>query len=258
LGVSGPVIEKLFRFVAPDRPVSAERITRLLDPVPSLAVLDGVNEGMSLHAAAIREEDGAATFRRRLVKPFTASGAAVLSADHVIKDQEKRGRYALGSIHKGNALNGSLILLENADPFGRGERGRSHVFITKDRPGHLRRHGRATKTPGKTFMGELIVDDRQLYTPDLELLITAPAEDQPIAVGDLSDDDRVLAVVVDVIGKTGEANVRTVRAAAGIAKDRTDNAIERLKVAGRLIESAGARRARLFTVAQDLSSLGGS
>jgi hypothetical protein len=141
--------------------------------------LDGVNEAMSLNGWGIREEDGAGAFRRHLVKPFTQAGAAVLSLDHVVKDREKRDRGPLGSIHKGNGLSGSLILLENAEPFGRGMRGASHVFVTKDRPGFLRREGRPGKLPGKTFMGTLAVDDTRNFHDYLVLSFHAPkpAED---------------------------------------------------------------------------------
>lgn len=189
LGVPDDQVLALLRFVGPEQPVSPQVLARLLDPAPSLVVHDGVNEAMALHGWAIREEDGAADFRRHLVKPCTSVGAAVLSADHVVKDKESRGRYALGSIHKGNALNGALLVLENAEPFGRGQRGRSHVYVTKDRPGHLRRHGRATKTPGKTYVGELVIDDTRQHVDYLDLAFLAPdpehraeSEAQPVGV----------------------------------------------------------------------------
>lgn len=186
LGVPAHTIRDGFRFVGPATPVTPAQIIRLLDPVPSLTVLDGQNEGMALHSQAIREEDGAAAFRRLMVKPWTDAGAAVLACDHVVKDKEARGRYALGSIHKGNALNGSLILLENVDPFGRGQRGASRVYAVKDRPGHLRRHGQGTKTSGKTYLGSLSVDDTRRYRDALDLAFLAPAEDVP----DLEDKAR--------------------------------------------------------------------
>lgn len=189
LGAPADQVLALLRFVGPEQPVSPQQLTRLLDPAPSLVVHDGVNEAMSLHGWAIREEDGAAAFRRHLVKPCTSAGSAVLSADHVVKDRESRGRYALGSVHKGNALNGALLVLENAEPFGRGQRGRSHIYVTKDRPGHLRRHGRATKTPGKTYVGELVIDDTRQRVDYLDLAFLAPdpehrgeSEAQPVAV----------------------------------------------------------------------------
>lgn len=253
LGVSDEAIRDRFRFVGPDEPVRPDRLAALLEPAPSLVVLDGVNEAMSLHGQGIREEDGAAAFRRLLVKPCTAVGAAVLSADHVVKDREKQGRGPLGSVHKGNGLSGSLIMLENAEPFGRGQRGRSHVFVTKDRPGHLRSNGRATRMPGKTFMGELVVDDTRLHRSYLDLVIWAPAEPQAEDAAPLSRneaDDTLVLSVVKTLAEEGEVNLRKVRAHSGMSATRTDNALQRLTDAGLLQETSGPNRSRLFSVSE--------
>lgn len=243
LGATEEWILKLFAFVGPEQRGNAVRIAALLDPVPSLVILDGVNEAMSLHGWAIREEDGAAKFREHLVKPFTRAGAAVIVADHVVKDVERRGRGPLGSIHKANAVNGTLILLENAEPFGREQRGASHVFVTKDRPGFLRRHGRQTKVPGKTYMGTLVVDDRRLRDPWLELSFIAPAEKPAAATPDgvgadpnQEVDDRVFAVVGELVADGHKPTVRKIRAAAGMANTKVADALTRLVLAGRLTE----------------------
>jgi hypothetical protein len=247
-------IERQFLFVGPDEPATEERLTTLLEAGPSLVVFDGVNEAMSLHRWGIRDEDGAAMFRRRLVKPFTAIGAATLAADHVVKDKEKRGRDPLGSIHKGNGLTGTLVLLENADPFGRGLRGRSHVYVTKDRPGFLRRQGRPDRrTPGKTFMGELVVDDSRIHVDHLEMRFWAPKDettdeaDRPTPKRE-ADEAEVLAAIAAIVAARREANMRAVYAASPFGKDRTGNAVERLLIRGALHETTGERRARVFTV----------
>lgn len=258
LGVPDETILERLRFVGPEEPVTPERLTRLLNPAPTLVVLDGVNEAMSLHGWGIREEDGAAAYRRRLVKPCTRVGAAVLSADHVVKDKEKRDRGPLGSIHKGNGLSGSLILLENADPFGRGMRGISHVYITKDRPGFLRRNGRPTKTPGKTFMGELVVDDTRTFVDYLELKLWAPREedatDEPKRGTQECDDEMVMGAVKSVIASGHPATITRIRARSVLRGVATDSALERLVMDGRLKEEKGPRNSRVFTVSQDQSS----
>ena len=84
----------------------------------------------------------------------------------------------MGGTRSGNRI---ALVLENVEPFGRGLRGRSNVFITKDRPGHLRAHGKATKTPGKTFVGTLVIDDTG--TPDfIEFYAPKDDEDAPESV----------------------------------------------------------------------------
>lgn len=178
----------------------------------------------------------------------------MLSADHVVKDQDKRGRNALGSIHKGNGITGSLISLENVAPFGRGARGASHVFVMKDRPGHLRRHGKPTKLPGKTYVGTLIVDATYAEIDQLDLVFTEPPEDTksaPAVTQNEADDAKVLEVVGKLAADGHVANLRAVRAASDIRKDRTEDALTRLVFAGQLHEGTGTRNARIFTVAQD-------
>lgn len=264
LGVGSADILALFRFVGPERPVSPAALAALLDTAPSLVVLDGVNEAMSLHAQGIMDPDGSAAYRRRLVKPCTRAGAAVLSCDHVSKDPERRGRGPIGSVHKGNGLSGSLIVLDNADPFGRGARGRSHVFVTKDRPGHLRRHGRPGKERGKTYLGELVVDDTQAVSPDLLLRFYAPRQNEGDADGDgealppghVSAEEilqEVLATVEKIAADGHEPTVRKIRAAASFRSATVDTALERLVMAGALTESVGARNARVFTVSVTVS-----
>lgn len=249
LGVGKPAIDKLFRFVAPHHPVTALALARLLDPPPVLVVLDGINEAMALHGWGIRDEDGAAKFRRHLVMPCVRVGAATLGCDHVVKDREARGRHALGSIHKGNGITGSLILLENAEPFGRGERGRSHIYVTKDRPGHLRRHGRAdAKTPGKTYLGELVVDDTQLRTPDLELMFWAPTETTgaPKPANTVEGarlevkheaDVHVLEAVDALLAAGHVAGLNTVCAKSPYGKGKTSESLTRLVLTGVLRET---------------------
>ena len=64
LGVPEKDILARFHFVAPNEPVDAAALAVLLGHSLSLVVLDGVNEAMSLNGWSIREEDGAAAFRR--------------------------------------------------------------------------------------------------------------------------------------------------------------------------------------------------
>jgi hypothetical protein len=206
VGVSDADIQNLLTFVAPTRALNKEWLAPLLDPPPALVVHDGVNEAMALHDAEIFGVDGTSEFRRRLVAPFRAVGAASLACDHLPKGADGSSRDAYGSVHKGNALDGSRIMLENVEPFGRGMRGRSNVYVTKDRPGYLRAHGKASKTPGKTFMGTLVVDDTG--TPDF-VEFYAPKDDEDeagvVTPAELAD------IVYDVIKALPDQTVVSLR-----------------------------------------------
>lgn len=251
LGTPVTDIARNLTFVAPSRASRAGWLAELLAaPAPTLVVHDGVNEAMSLHGADIMAADGAATFRRNLITPCLRAGAATLSCDHVVKNSEGRGRDAYGSVHKGNALDGARIVLENVDPFGRGLRGVSHVFVTKDRPGHLRAQGKPTKIPGKTFLGTLVVDGTPGAGPDV-LMFWAPTDreeddghgDASVTLVELGDIVHgVIAALPD--GKVGSqrqlfAEMR--RAGQSHREQAIRMAVDDLLVAGRLTEVPGRR-----------------
>ncbi|OCB38781.1 hypothetical protein A5675_15345 [Mycobacterium malmoense] len=259
LGVDADAIAAGLRFVAPRWPARIEWIVPLLTPAPGLVVHDGVNEAMSLIGADIMAADGAARFRRLLITPFLRVGAASIACDHLPKDREGRGHDAYGSVHKGNALDGARYVLENATPFGRGLRGVSHLFVTKDRPGQLRSHGRPTKLPGKTFMGTLVVDD-MTRGPDFFVRLFAPNEenDGPSAANPLADN--VYDVVAGMAGQTAPS-LRLLLAAMRQAGHKVRDgdvrdAVDDLLVAGRLSEVSGPRNARGFRATAALKNDG--
>jgi len=243
LGVTAAQIRQHLRFVAPGRPVRGAWLAPLLDPPPVLVVHDGINEAMSLQGDDTNQADGAATFRRTIIKPFLAVGAASLSCDHVVKNSEGRGRYAIGSGHKVNAIDGAAFLMENIEPFGRGMRGASSVYVTKDRPGQLRAHGKPTGLPGKTLIGVLAVDATG-DSPDF-LVFHAPkdgdttAEQKP---GDNLTDEvyKTLVAMPEHTAKSGRV-LRTAMRNAGIKFSTTAciAAVDDLVFVGRITEIPG-------------------
>jgi len=142
LSASPDVIRAQFHYLRPDAPlrgVHAGDLAALLGDVkPTLAVLDGITEGMALHGLDPNKNQDAALFGTLVTKRLTNAGAAAVSLDHVVKDRENRGRYALGAVHKLNGLSGAQYVLTNRHPFGVGLTGRSTIAIAKDRPGQLR------------------------------------------------------------------------------------------------------------------------
>lgn len=148
-------------FVGPGRPIDDVAMARLVDFKPRLVILDGVNEAMALHGVRINDPEGTAAFRRKMVKPFTAIGAAVLSLDHLVKDSEaaKQG-YSFGSVMKVNALDGCQLLLRNLEPFGEGRIGTSILQVMKDRPAQLRKHGTPSEVPRIFNIAKMVIDSQ--------------------------------------------------------------------------------------------------
>ena len=129
----------------------------------TVAVLDGVTEAMMLCGQSPRDESDVTKFWNILPRRLARSGAATLLIDHVVKDAEDRGRWAIGSEHKLAAIDGSSFTLESVTPFGRNKTGMARLIITKDRPAYLRQHcenGKVmaefhVKSTGETMDAEL-------------------------------------------------------------------------------------------------------
>jgi AAA domain len=150
LGADRRNIADRFAYFRPDAPITTgdnrSHLGQALgDLHPTLAVLDGVTEAMTMHSLDPLSNRDVAEFGRILPRWITGFGAAVVTLDHVVKNGDARGRYALGAVHKLNGLNGAAYTLEARNPFGVGVTGRSGLFISKDRPGQLRRHAANSK-----------------------------------------------------------------------------------------------------------------
>lgn len=251
LGVSPERMVGQLCFVAPQRPVHTEWLTALLVPAPTLVVHDGLNEGMSLHGNDIMGAEGWSAFRRRLVTPCLRAGAAVLACDHLPKNVEGRGRDAYGSVHKGNAIDGARIVLENTKPFGRGLRGVSYVFVTKDRPGQLRAHGRPSSTPGKTFVGTLTVDDGPTQGEDFLGFYPPKDDDAPPAAG--TDHPALVHAAIEALPGQSVGSMRLLyaemrKAGHALRDSAVRAAVDDLIVEGRLAEVPGSRGARGYKI----------
>jgi hypothetical protein len=250
LGISDAMLTPpLFRFIAPNQAAHQEWIKALLAPAPALVIHDGVNEAMSLHGHDIDKADGAATFRRRLIVPFLRAGAATIACDHLPMGADGARKNAYGSVHKGNAIDGARIALENREPFGRGLRGRSNVFVTKDRPGHLRAAGKPTKTPGKTFFGTFIGDDSAVFKPFALALYAPKVEEQ---APDSDPAAELADTVREVIAAQPDRKIASLRALfaemrkAGhqFTEKNVRDAVDDLIAAARLSEVVGKRGAK--------------
>lgn len=111
---------------------------------PTLCVADGVTEAMHLHGWSIKENDDVAAFLKAVPRLMVRGGAAVILIDHVVKDRESRGRFAIGGQHKLAGVDVALKL-DVVHPFGRGREGVAKITVDKDRPGYLRAFAGAGK-----------------------------------------------------------------------------------------------------------------
>ena len=140
----GAVVDR-FRYVQPLEPAEDGDLDLLLAWQPTLVILDGATEAFANEGLSIADNDDVAKWLKRYPRRFARAGAATVVIDHVTKDRESRGRYAIGGQHKlaGVDVAYSLHVIH---PFGRGREGLVRVKVEKDRPGHVRAHQDDTGT----------------------------------------------------------------------------------------------------------------
>jgi hypothetical protein len=139
LGATDAEIIDWFSYIRADEPLTYDDRERLLALEPVFVVGDGLTEAFAVEGLDMANNQDAAELYKRLARPFTKAGAAVLLIDHVVKDRENRGRYAIGAQHKLAGVD-VAYRLDVAQPFGREREGLVKVTVTKDRPGFVRQH----------------------------------------------------------------------------------------------------------------------
>jgi hypothetical protein len=141
LAVPYETIGTRFHYVRPEEPLD-ERGQLALAPAlaaSALVVFDGVTEALALHGVDSNSNAEVARWLSVLPRRIASHGATVVLLDHVVKDREARGRFAIGAQVKLSATD-VAYRLEVAEPFARGRAGLVKVRLTKDRPGHIRQH----------------------------------------------------------------------------------------------------------------------
>lgn len=252
LGAHPATILELFHYVRPENSpsdIDLIDLASVLETSPTLAIVDGVTEGMSLFGLELKDNTDIAKFGRVLLRPLQNAGAAVVTLDHVVKSAENRGRYSIGGVHKLNGLNGVMYILENRRPFGIGVTGKSTIRVAKDRPGQIRKNG-LSHSSGMHWYADLVVkSESQEYA---EAHLYAPRirdEDEREADEDEKRINGIKRKVLDAIGKardplTGKGiEDRVTGKAADIRR-----AVADLVDSGQVVAAPGPRNAILHSI----------
>lgn len=161
IGGTADDIRERFHYVRPAATPSPAALRAFIDRIgslqPSLVVVDGVTEAMTLLGLELKENSEIAKFGRMLLRPLASTGAAVVPLDHVVKNNESRGRYALGGVHKLNGVDGVQYMLEAIRPFGVHTEGRSRLRIAKDRPAQVRKNALPGGKNPMHWFGDLVI-----------------------------------------------------------------------------------------------------
>jgi AAA domain len=132
-----------FQFIEPRTPLTSARALEVVKmqvegwaPILRLVVLDSAGSALELHGLDSNSERDVQRFAREVVGPFRATGAAVALIDHVPKDRDTRGKFAIGSQRKAGMTDVHLGL-EMVREFGRGREGKATITTKRDRMGQL-------------------------------------------------------------------------------------------------------------------------
>lgn len=144
LGAKPENIQANLDYIRPDvRPyeVAAEREewNQILKSRYSLAVIDGVTEAFAVFGVKSIDNDEVTSWGRMVPRMIASrTGAAVVVVDHVTKNADSRGRFAIGAQAKMSYLTGTAYTVEVLTPIGVGMCGKLALRVCKDRPGLVR------------------------------------------------------------------------------------------------------------------------
>lgn len=258
IGANPEDIRQLFHYVRPGStptPVQLRQfVARIGDLGPSLIIVDGVTEAMVMMGLELTDNSEVAKFGRMLLRPLADTGAAVVPLDHVVKNNESRGRYALGGVHKLNAVDGVQYMLEAVRPFGINTEGRSRLRIAKDRPAQIRRHALPGGRNPMHWFADLVIRSEgedfaaaHLYPP---IQHTDDPQDTAVVKDKAAQEeadikDRETAVLDALANATEPMSKNALEELIPGRASVTRRALTRLVHAGRVVTEQGPRKATL-------------
>ena len=141
LGADPDTLAQQFTYLRPDEALTQTAqadFDRVLERKPTLVVIDGMTEAYTREGLNPENNQDIAKWIARLPRHVVlTTGAAVVLLDHVVKDRESRGRWAIGGQHKLAGIDVALSLSVVA-PLSRVEAGSVLIKVEKDRPGGIR------------------------------------------------------------------------------------------------------------------------
>jgi len=137
LGATPDELERVV-YVDPSEPATPERIQRLVDAQPELVIIDAAAGAYDIQGLDDNKRADVEKFTRIYVRDFWRAGIATIVLDHVVKNAETRGNYAIGSERKVGGADVHLGFTVVA-PIRRGTTGIYKIVTHKDRGGYLQR-----------------------------------------------------------------------------------------------------------------------
>lgn len=139
MGAHPDAVDTLVRYIGPDRaldPAGWAHVERAVTDC-RFVLIDGVTEAMTLHGLSLLDNEDVARWYELLSRRIANLGPGVMEIDHVVKDRDSRGRYAIGGAHKLNGITGCAYQMLPGKSFAVGQPGHSKVQVAKDRHGNV-------------------------------------------------------------------------------------------------------------------------
>jgi hypothetical protein len=260
LGATPTQIRDQFTYIRPETSPYAitelDQWRELLGRQLRLVIIDGVTDALGQSGAASKDNDEVSTWHRMIPRMLsTSTGAAVILIDHVIKNTETRGRFAIGGQAKMATLDGASFSVEPVEVIGKGLKGSISLRVGKDRPGEVRAHCGAYRSSDRSQEAARIIIDSTGDDNRISFQFDPPDTN----VTDRHDDDGKPfkpTGVMEKVSRLLEAerqpmSFRQVETAyrddGGRAKRQTfADAVNLLSDGGYITEEPGPRNARLF------------
>lgn len=247
LAALGATREALARvwYAAPDQALdllaSADLTEALASVRPGVIVLDGFNAAMTLLGLDLNSNTDATAFAVKLLRPLSATGAAVITVDHVPKNPEARGKGGIGAQAKRAMLTGCALRVEVSEPFGRGQSGKLKLYVDKDRPGHVRGY-----SGGGKYAGTFNIDS--LDNDHIRAEIEAP---QPAGTWRPT---RLMEAISDYLDRNGPTSKNGIEIGVTGSRDRIREALQYLVADGHVVVGTGSRGAVVCTLAHPFAA----
>lgn len=139
LGIPADSLRANLRYTRPGEPLNptarADLEASLTDV--NLVIVDGVTEAMTLHSLSLMDNEDVARWLALIPNAIANAGPAVVQIDHVVKNSETRGRYAIGGQHKLAGITGVAYKAIAVRSFGKGCKGISRLVVDKDKHGDV-------------------------------------------------------------------------------------------------------------------------
>jgi hypothetical protein len=249
LGVSRANLLQYFTYIRPDGPrdVDDPYWQDILEPKSAtLIVIDGVTESLTMWGGETKDNDAITRWMRIFPRTVaTASGAAVVLIDHITKNAETRGRFAIGGQAKLATIDGAAYLVEPLEALSPGRVGTLTMRVTKDRPGFIRKVSGMWRKSDRTQEAAIFTIDST--RAQIEYVIGVPlAEDEAEA----NKEFKKLREIAEFINYFPGSNRRIIQEGVQGSKETVGIGISDL-IAGGWIQNRGNERSFVLYITDE-------